>query len=352
MNQALQNNLAGMNIPNGWTIDKAVTRSNCATGAQFSTGFIATHEDGRRAFLKVLDPAVDPSLEPNEQLKELERRLAVFNYECDLLDKCVIKKIRRVVRIIDRGICEVDKQTGPIHYIMFELAERDLSEHASLTDTLNTQLNMHIVHQTSLALEQLHFHQIRHQDIKPSNVLLFLNMRIKLGDLGHAHDKASPRPGHNGKIAGDPGYAPPEQLYGYNMPDTNSQRVATDLYLLGGLIVYLFTNLSLTSLISNQLSPQHHWEAWPDNFENVKPYLREAWDAAIEDFASAVPEDIRDELVTLTRYLTDPSPERRGHPRNRQGKSNTYGLQRFSSRFHVLAKQCELISRSKTSERR
>lgn len=350
MNSVLKKNLAGLILPNGWTIDNPVTRSEKATGSQYSTGFVATHDDSRRAFLKVVDPAVDTNLAPVEQLRELELRLAIYNYECDLLEKCVAKKIRRVVRIIDRGVCEVQHSAGPIHYIMFELAERDLSEHVSLAYTLNTALNMHIIHQTSLALEQLHFHQIRHQDIKPSNVLLFSNMKTKLGDLGHAHDKSTPRPGRNGMIAGDPGYAPPEQLYGYNMSESNSQRLATDLYLLGGLIVYMFTNLSLTSLISNQIAPQHHWEAWPDNFENVKPYLREAWDAAIEDFENSVPEEIREELVTLTRYLTDPSPERRGHPRGRKGNLNSFGLQRFSSRFHVLARRSEIATRVPTSE--
>ena len=342
MDDNLQSQLTGMELPSGWTIEKKLSRSSDATGAQFSTGFVANHVDGRRAFLKVIDPVINTDLEPDEQLKDLELRLAIYNYECDLLEKCVTKNIRRVVRIVDRGTCAVDGIAGPIHYIMLELAERDLSEHACLADTLNTTLNLHVVHQTSLALEQLHFHQIRHQDVKPSNILLFTKLKIKLGDLGHAHDKAAPRPGRNGVIAGDPGYAPPEQLYGYSMPDVNAQRLATDLYLLGGVIVYLFTNLSLTTLISNQIAPQHHWEAWPDNFDNVTPYLREAWDAAMEEFATAVPSTIREELVMLTRYLTDPLPENRGHPKAKLKKISTYGLRQFSSRFHVLAKRSEL----------
>lgn len=53
MNAALQKSLAGLTIPNGWTIDKALPRPVDATGSQFSTGFVVTHLDGRRAFLKV-----------------------------------------------------------------------------------------------------------------------------------------------------------------------------------------------------------------------------------------------------------------------------------------------------------
>lgn len=95
-----------------------MARSLDATGSQFSTGFVATHNDGRRAFLKALDPTVDPTLEASEQLKDLETRLAIFNYECDLLEKCVVKRIRRVVRVIDRGACAAPNLSGSIHYTL------------------------------------------------------------------------------------------------------------------------------------------------------------------------------------------------------------------------------------------
>lgn len=180
MNEATQRILTGITLTNGWTINEPVLRADGATGSQFSTGFIATNSDGKRAFVKVLDLAVDPNLDPDEQLKDLQTRLALFNYERDLLEKCVVKNIRRVVRIIDRGTHQVEGETNTLHFIMFELAERDLNSHASLEDTLNTTMNMHIIHQTSLALEQLHFNQISHQDLKPSNVLIFSNLTTKL----------------------------------------------------------------------------------------------------------------------------------------------------------------------------
>ena len=40
-----------------------------------------------------MEPTPDPALEGGEQLKELERRLAVFNYECDLMEKCITHQI-------------------------------------------------------------------------------------------------------------------------------------------------------------------------------------------------------------------------------------------------------------------
>jgi len=345
-NTVLEAELPGVALEKGWHIDSPRPCATDATGGQFSASFIAKHKDGRLAFVKVLDPTVDKSLSPNEQLLDLQNRLAIFNYETALLEKCDKTQIKRVVRIIGKGSMRLSSYSHDVHYVMLELAQNDLREHASLQNSLNAAFNMHIIHQTSVALEQLHFNQIAYQDLKPSNVLLFEELKLKLGDMGHAHDRGSPRPGYNGTLAGDPAYAPPEQLFGYQLAEWNQRRLATDMYLLGGLIVYMFTNVSLTALIAGQLRPQHHWDAWPDEFADVMPYLREAWNAALEEFSLTIPETIRNELVVLTRHLTDPDPLLRGHPRNRAGSDTHYGLRRFSSRFNVLVNKLDIESTS------
>ncbi len=52
MNLSLQHNLGGIVLSDGWTVNKALPRNTDATGSQYSTGFIVTHSDGRRAFPK------------------------------------------------------------------------------------------------------------------------------------------------------------------------------------------------------------------------------------------------------------------------------------------------------------
>ena len=341
MENDLRDLLVGCELKDGWTIDAQRCPRVGSTGACHSVGFIAKHPDGHMAFVKVLDPTPDPKLEDDDQLKELQRRLEVFNYENDLLEKCLTRKIRRVVRSLGRGSVELLGSLNKVHYLLFELADRDLREHATLGQALNTALNMQILHQVALGLEALHFNQIAHQDVKPSNVLLFGESDTKLGDLGHAHDRSVPRPGINGTIAGDPAHAPPEQLYGYKITEWQSRRLSSDLYLLGSLVIYMFTNVSLTAQVEMRLRPEHHWDAWTGNYSTALPYIREAWDAVILDFSDRLDQNVQVELTALTRYLTEPDPELRGHPRNLAGNGAKFGVRRFSSRFEVLAKHAE-----------
>lgn len=252
------------------------------------------------------------------------------------------KRIKRVVRRLDHGSIRLNGAAVDTHYLVFELADRDLREHDSLEKTLDGVLNLRILHQVASALESLHYNQISHQDIKPSNVLIFDESIAKLGDLGHAHDRQVSRPGLEQVLAGDPVHAPPEQLYGLELTEWASRRLASDLYLLGSLVVFMFTGLSLSTQIGDQLKPEHHWQAWTGDYKDAQIYVYDAWDAAIEEFSGTLDISIRENLETFVRYLTDPDPAVRGHPRNRLGHEPTYGVRRFSSGFELLAKRLEL----------
>ena len=250
-------------------------------------------------------------------------------------------QIRRVIRVIGQGSIAIKGFPYEVHYILLELADNDLREHATKQKTLDSALNMRILHQVALAVEALHFHSIAHQDLKPSNVLMFDGETAKVGDLGHAHDRGIPRPGFSEALAGDPAHAPMEQLYAYKLTEWTTRRLAADLYLLGSLSVFMFTNLSLTVQIDGQLRPEHHWDVWSDGYIQVLPYVREAWDVALEEFSDCIDPHIREELTLLTRYLTNPDPQKRGHPKNHTSSGSNYNIRRICSRFEVLAKKAE-----------
>ena len=122
--------LVGCELKDGWEIETQRRLRVGGLGECHSVGFIAKHPDGKMAFVRVLDPTPDSSLEEDEQLKELERRLAVLNNESDLLEKCLTIRIRRVVRSLDRGSIELPNSQNRIHYLLFELADRDLRDEA------------------------------------------------------------------------------------------------------------------------------------------------------------------------------------------------------------------------------
>ncbi|GMQ84083.1 MAG: hypothetical protein BMS9Abin06_0838 [Gammaproteobacteria bacterium] len=189
--------------------------------------------------------------------------------------------------------------------------------------------------------------QIALQDLKPSNVLIFPGDKTKLGDLGHAHERGTPHPGPVRPIAADPTYAPPEQLYGHIPEDWGARRLSADLYQLGSLAVFLFTGVGITSLLSGHLRPEHHWDVWMGDYQDVLPYLREAMDATLDEFATETESTVTEEIVQLVRYLSDPEPSRRGHPRNLAGNGSAHGLQRFENRFDVLATRAEFELRKR-----
>jgi hypothetical protein len=106
--------------------------------------------------------------------------------------------------------------------------------------------------------------------------------------------------------------------------------------------VFLFVGISATDAIGGHLRPEHHWDAWcGGRYRDIEPHLIEATQATLEELSAETDPMVREELTELTGYLLDPDPLRRGHPRNRAGAGAPYGLERFISRFDVLASKAE-----------
>jgi eukaryotic-like serine/threonine-protein kinase len=197
------------------------------------------------------------------------------------------------------------------------------------------------LHHIAVGLLQLHGQGIAHQDLKPSNVMVFAGIESKLADLGRAAAKGQSPPHEGRDVAGDLAYAPPELLYGFCSPDWNQRRLGCDAYLLGSMIVFFFTGTNMTSLLIAMLDPTFDWNTWGGTYSEILPYLREAFSRALATISDSIPAAVRDPIITMIQQLCEPDPARRGHPKNREGLSNPYSLERFVTQLDLLRRRVE-----------
>lgn len=325
---------------------KRLERPPGATGGNFSEGYIVESGAGQRAFLKALD--FSSALQSPDAARALEAMTAAYNFERDLLNKCRDNRLDRVVVSIDDGSVSIDPSNpaGVVQYLIFELADGDVRSRLELSTALDTAWKLRSLHHVATGLFQLHGQGIAHQDLKPSNILLFRGSISKIADLGRAAYQGHEAPHEDYQVAGDWSYAPPELLYGHLPSDWSARRYGCDAYLLGSMVVFLFTALSMTSLLLGALHPSQHWRVWRGRFPDILPFLREAFGRAVDGFEKSVPEVVRDDLSMMLRQLCDPDPALRGHPLTRARKGNPYSLERYVSRFNLLAGRAEITLRA------
>ncbi|MBU6401639.1 MAG: protein kinase [Verrucomicrobia bacterium] len=333
--------LEGTELADGWRVVSRVQRNPTATGGNFSIGYIVERSVGRaitRAFLKVLN--LRTALSAADPLREIERLTTAFNFERDTLTFCKNERLRRVATIIEDGQYTPPNSQIPIFYIIVELADGDIREQLAQVNRLNMAWTFRTLHHITTALQQLHTHGIAHQDLKPSNVLIFGVVGAKVSDLGCADSRGKTSPRGHLTVAGDFSYAPPELLYNEVSQDWCIRRQGCDLYLLGSLVVFFFTGgCSLTASILSHLHGDHRPGRWPHDYRSVLPYVRDAFEGALETIALSIPPEVRSHVITTIRCLCDPDPRLRGDQIG--GHGSQFNLERIISRFDVLATRAQ-----------
>jgi serine/threonine protein kinase len=335
--------LLGHLLPEGWKVIDRLEPSQSATGGIFSVGYVVESvDDGKKAFLKALDyskafAAPDPA-------RVLQSMTSAFNFERDILEKCKKSHLSRIVMAITDGKYDVPGITtgiSTVNYLIFELADGDVRKYLDIAGTFDIAWVLRCLHHIATGLSQLHGQGMAHQDLKPSNVLVFGGKSSKIGDVGRVVSKEILAPHEDFEIAGDEGYAPLELLYRYIDPDWDCRRLGCDAYLLGSIVVFFFLNVGMTSAILNELHPSHYPGNWSGTFFDVLPYLRIAFNRVIEKFEQCLIPELKDELSNVVRQLCEPDPNLRGHPLTRRGVSNPYSLKRYVTKFDLLARKAE-----------
>ncbi len=120
-----------------------------------------------------------------------------------------------IARILDGG----NTDDGRPFYVMEYVAGSPIDEYCSRMNA-DVPTRVRMMTEVCEAVEYLHTHAIAHRDIKPNNILVTLDGRVKLVDFGIAKVEtvdglvASPSSPGQPTMIMTPGYASPEQIAG------------------------------------------------------------------------------------------------------------------------------------------
>lgn len=136
-----------------------------------------------------------------------------------------------VVSIYDVG------QEEDVHYIVMEYVEgTTLNEIIKERAPLQVEEAIHYATQICDALDHAHHNQIIHRDIKPHNILIGKNGRVKVTDFGIARAVTSSTITQTGSVVGSVHYFSPEHAKGI------STGAKSDIYSLGIVLYQMLTS--------------------------------------------------------------------------------------------------------------
>ncbi|WP_438446758.1 Stk1 family PASTA domain-containing Ser/Thr kinase [Gorillibacterium sp. sgz5001074] len=166
-------------------------------------------------------------------------------------------------------------QEGDTHYIVMEYVEgMTLNDLIKEKAPLQVEDALHIATQICDALEHAHNNQIIHRDIKPHNILIGKNGRIKVTDFGIARAATSSTITQTGSVVGSVHYFSPEHAKGV------AAGAKSDLYSLGIVLYQMLTgtlpflgespiSVALKHLQENVEEPRKVNPLIPQSVENI-----------------------------------------------------------------------------------
>ena len=161
--------------------------------------------------------AEDRLLRRRVAVKEVQLPPAVPTSEQASIQGRVLREARAAGRINDPGAVTVFDvhQEGGTAYIVMELVEGTtlselVKERGSLPPREVAAIGLGVLG----ALESAHRQGIVHRDVKPANVMVTEDGRVKLADFGIASLKDDPKITATGLVLGSPSYMAPEQAEG------------------------------------------------------------------------------------------------------------------------------------------
>lgn len=147
----------------------------------------------------------------------------------------LLREARNAGRLNDPGIVtvyDVITDAGVDHIVMELIEASTMADVVTRQGPLDERTLVSVAQQLLSALAVAHRAGVAHRDVKPGNVMLTQNGRVKLTDFGIAQAADDTRLTGTGLLVGSPGYLAPEQLEGADASP------ASDLWALGATLYY------------------------------------------------------------------------------------------------------------------
>lgn len=187
-----------MELEGGWKVVEKLVRKPGSTGGNFSIGYRVKRGEGEFGFLKAID--ISRELLSGDP-QALQDQTEIFLHERDLLAAC--GDCNHIVVALSSGTIKPntipDTLPLPVFYLIFELASGDARQQMNSKSPMTTYQRFRTLQHISAGLQEMHKRLFAHQDIKPSNILLFgknvaAQEIYKLADLGRAHNISGANP--------------------------------------------------------------------------------------------------------------------------------------------------------------
>jgi hypothetical protein len=150
-------------------------------------------------------------------IKELQLPTGVPRDERRVLEERVLREARTAGRLNDPWVVtvyDVLQEYGSTYIVMELIQAPTLSAIVRERGALPQDAVARLAEQLLSALEAAHAAGIVHRDVKPSNIMVLANGRVKLTDFGIAQSTDDPRLTTSGILVGSPTYIAPERIRG------------------------------------------------------------------------------------------------------------------------------------------
>jgi len=288
----LASNLVGKQLGK-WFVKKKRIKDKEDNSGAFSSGYTVVDEEGNLAFLKAFNYLYAFN-NLGKSADTLNRMTGSFRYERDLLSFCSDYKMRRVVTAIDSGEYKEPTELIPVPYLVFEHAKGNLSKIRALKNP-KLAWKLKSFHGALTGLSQLHYKKIAHQDIKPSNILIFGNEVSKISDLGCATQLGNESEWQSGDLR----YIPIELLYNHIGSDWEIRRFGADIFMMGGLLTFLLTDSNFLSLMMSKVPKTFQPFDFGGTFDQAKSYIMKAYYDTLDEIKKSLPSEFADELIQM-----------------------------------------------------